>query len=76
VGPLAFAVIVVVIWGGVALAAGRFARKREREGLWNEHGPIHPTTPPADFLRLPGYVALRPTIESDDTESDDDPNIP
>ena len=57
-------------WIALAVAAKRFARRREKEGAWNEHGPIHPTEPPLDFLRLPGYVARRPTIES---EPEDEP---
>jgi hypothetical protein len=58
-------------WCGLAFAAKRFARKREVEGVWDENGPIHPTEPPSDFLRLPGYVARRPMIESEDEEPED-----
>jgi hypothetical protein len=70
-GPLLWVIVIAAILCAVVLAARRFARRRVREGLWNENGPIHPTEPPADWLRLPGYVARRPTIESEDEESEE-----
>jgi hypothetical protein len=44
----------------------------------NENGPIHPTEPPADWLRLPGYVTRRPEIESEDEELEEpeEPEVP
>jgi hypothetical protein len=33
----------------VAWLAGRFARRRRREGAWDEQGPKHPTEPPEGF---------------------------
>jgi hypothetical protein len=76
-GPLVPMFVVVAAWCGVVFAARRFARKREKGGAWNANGPIHPTEPPADWLRLPGYVARRPTIESEDEEPEDpeDPRV-
>jgi hypothetical protein len=63
--PLVPVFVVVAVCCAVAFAARRFARRRENEGVWNANGPIHPTEPPADWLRLSGYVARRPTIESE-----------
>jgi hypothetical protein len=70
-GPLLYVIVMAAIFCGVVIAARRFARRREREGVWNANGPIHPTEPPADWLRLSGYVARRPTIESEDEEPED-----
>lgn len=70
--PLVPVFVVVAVCCAVAFAARRFARRREKEGVWNANGPIHPTEPPADWLRLSGYVARRPTIELEDEEPPSD----
>ena len=54
---------VVILWGGLALAARRFERRRMRDGAWNERGPKDPTfAPPNPDLR--GYAIDPPTIPS------------
>jgi hypothetical protein len=63
--PLAVVAAVLIMCGVVIAAANRFARRKEREGSWNADGPIHPTDPPSDWLRIPGYVEPRPTIETE-----------
>jgi hypothetical protein len=39
----------VILLPTVAWLAGRFARRRRREGAWDEHGPKQPSEPPAGF---------------------------
>ena len=34
--------------------ARRFAARRRAEGAWDASGPLHPTEPPADFLKPRG----------------------
>ncbi|MFI5233558.1 MAG: hypothetical protein ACHQSE_13695 [Gemmatimonadales bacterium] len=65
-----FMAIAVGFIGAAVVAARRFARKREREGLWDKNGPLNPTSPPGDWGLVPGYGAHRPEIESD---VDEDP---
>ncbi len=67
---LVFVGIVLLFVGAAVIAARRFARKREREGLWDKSGPVDPTPPPGDWGLVPGYGAHRPDIESD---VDEDP---
>lgn len=67
---LIFIGIVALFIGAAIVSARRFARKREREGLWDKHGPIHPSAPPGDWGLVPGYGAHRPEIEPD---VDEDP---
>src|SRR6185312_14463530 len=65
---LAFMVIGALLIVASIVAAQRFARRREREGLWDKNGPINPTSPPGDWGLPPGYGAHRPEIEEDDGE--------
>lgn len=70
---LIFFGIVVLFIGAVIVSARRFARRREREGLWDKNGPVNPTAPPGDWGLVPGYGAHRPEIEED---VDEDPPHP
>ena len=70
---LIFLGIVALFIGAAIVSARRFARKREREGLWDKNGPLHPTPPPGDWGLVPGYGAHRPEIEPD---VDEDPPQP
>lgn len=70
---LVFLGVAVLLVGAVIVSARRFVRKQEREGLWDENGPIHPTAPPGDWGLPPGYGAHRPEIEED---VDEDPPQP
>jgi hypothetical protein len=56
--------ILVTFLTGMALAMWRFARRRRREGKWNDAGPVDPTyAPPNPDLRARGIRP--PTIESE-----------
>lgn len=57
--------------GAVIIGARRFARRRMREGLWNENGPIDPSLPPTDFLQVypRPWGIQRPSIDSIDEEN-------
>jgi hypothetical protein len=67
--------IVIVPCCAVVVAAHRFARRREREGLWNANGPIHPSEPPAGWLSIPGYQGHRPEIVEETGDRDHDEGI-
>jgi hypothetical protein len=70
---VALFVVPIVLVSAAIVAARRFARQREREGLWNANGPIHPTPPPGDWGIPPGYGGHRPQIESEPDDSSLDP---
>jgi hypothetical protein len=74
IGPIAFLVAVAGLIGAAVIGARRFAEQRKREGLWDDKGPIDPSLPPPEFLRVhpqPWGIA-RPTIESEDEDEDED----
>jgi hypothetical protein len=70
---VALFLIPIILVGAAIVAARRFARRREREGLWNANGPIHPTPPPGDWGIPPAYGGHRPQIESELDDSPPDP---
>jgi hypothetical protein len=67
VGPIVFLVTIGAIFAAVTMAARRYARRKQREGLWDEKGPKDDTLPPADFLRVHPrpWGIQRPTIETE-----------
>ncbi len=67
VGAIVFLVTMGVLFGGVVIGARRFVRKRRKEGLWNEEGPIDPSLPPRDFLQVypRPWGIQRPSIETE-----------
>ncbi len=48
-------VLAAMFGSAITVAAHRFARRREKEGAWNEDGPIHPTDPPPGWLNAKGF---------------------
>jgi len=78
-GPFAFLLGLVAMFGGMIVGARRFAARRKREGAWDDNGPIDPSLPPPEFLRVhpqPWGIA-RPTIESeypDESDPEDPPD--
>ena len=65
-GSLTPIVTIAIVFIAVVISARRFVKRREREGEWDANGPVHPTEPPVEFGRLPGYYADRPQIETED----------
>jgi hypothetical protein len=67
VGAIVFLGTIAVLFASVVIAARRFVRKRRKEGLWNEQGPIDPSLPPPDFLQVypRPWGIQRPTIETE-----------
>jgi hypothetical protein len=50
-GLIGFLIPFVIGMPLLAWLGRRFARRRQREGAWDEHGPKHPTDPPIAFLK-------------------------
>jgi hypothetical protein len=70
--PVLVVVVIALFFGGAIIGARRFAKRRQSEGVWNKDGPIDPSLPPPDFLRVhpqPWGIA-RPEIESEDDEDE------
>lgn len=71
-GAPLFVLAIALFLGAAIIGARRFAKQREREGLWDEKGPKDPTLPPPEFLRVhpqPWGIA-RPEIESEDDDDE------
>ena len=70
-GPVLFVGVIVVFLTFAIAGARRFAKRRQREGLWDDKGPKDPSLPPPDFLRVhpAPWGISRPEIE---TEEEDD----
>ena len=77
--PVLVVAVMALFLGVAVVGARRFAKRREREGLWDERGPKDPSLPPPDFLRVhpQPWGISRPDIETeDDEEPDDHPHRP
>jgi hypothetical protein len=74
------AIIVVAVCaaacGAFLIGARRFAKRRQREGLWNADGPIDPSPPPPGWNGVPAYNSPPPTIETEYEDENDDDNPP
>ncbi|HEV8411340.1 MAG TPA: hypothetical protein VGQ30_12585 [Gemmatimonadaceae bacterium] len=76
IGPFLLIVVMALFVGGAIIGARRFAKRRQREGLWDEKGPKDPSLPPPDFLRVhpQPWGISRPEIETEDDDDLDEPH--
>ncbi len=67
IGGIVFLATIGVLFACVVIGARRFVRRRRKEGLWNENGPIDPSLPPPDFLQVypRPWGIQRPVIETE-----------
>jgi hypothetical protein len=74
-GPILFVAAIALFLGGAIIGARRFAKRRQREGLWDETGPKDPSLPPPDFLRVhpQPWGISRPEIETEDDDELEEP---
>ena len=76
IAPIVFLVGCAVAVAALLMAAHRFARRRQREGLWNKDGPIDPSPAPPGWNGVRAYNSPPPAIETEDVDEGEDETPP